>query len=368
MTDSPKVPQIEDKRPRITGLLPRNAQSTVLGGVALLMILVILFSNRTPPRHASAGMAIPSIADPNQTHIQDFRAHIEEETRKLAAEEAELVQTKRVLGVSESAPMRQTAASTSHQSFDLASTPRAKRESESLFASNIALSYRREQSDVSDRSSVGHVTPAPPPDANTENHTRATATYRLLEGTILETVLTNRLDSSFSGPVNCMVTTNLYSHDGQKLLIPQGTRVLGEVRKVENVADQRLAIVFHRLIMPDGFSVNLDQFKALDQVGETGLRDQVNHHYLQVFGVSIALGGLAGLSQANTHYGIDESASDAYRQGIGQSLSQSALHILDRYLNVLPTFTVREGYRIKVYLSQDLLLPAYEDHPAGSEF
>ena len=61
------------------------------------------------------------------------------------------------------------------------------------------------------------------------------------------------------------------------------------------------------------------------------------------------------------------SGADAYRQGVASSLSQSSLHILDRYLNVLPTFTIREGYRIKVYLSQDLMLPAYEEHPARTD-
>jgi len=186
--------------------------------------------------------------------------------------------------------------------------------------------------------------------------------YRVFEGTMIETVLTNRLDSNLSGPVNCLVTSNVYSHDRQHLLIPQGTRILGEVRKVESFGEQRVAVTFHRLVMPDGFSVSLDKFQGLNQLGETGLLDQVNHHYLQIFGVSIAIGAIAGLSQANTRYGPDASAADAYRQGVASSLSQTSLHILDRYLNVLPTYTIREGHRVKVYLAEDLLLPAYEKH------
>jgi len=65
--------------------------------------------------------------------------------------------------------------------------------------------------------------------------------------------LTNRLDGSFSGPVNTLVTTNVYAPDHQTLLIPQGTRVLGEAKKVESVGQQRLAVVFHRFVMPNGF-------------------------------------------------------------------------------------------------------------------
>jgi len=77
---------------------------------------------------------------------------------------------------------------------------------------------------------------------------------------------------------------------------------------------------------------------------------------------SSAIGAIAGLANANTAYGLNASSTDAYRQGVSSSLSQSSLHILDRYLNVLPTFTIREGNRIKVILSDDLMLPAYDRH------
>jgi type IV secretion system protein VirB10 len=69
----------------------------------------------------------------------------------------------------------------------------------------------------------------------------------------------------------------------------------------------------------------------------------------------------------NTSYSTDQSAAQAYEQGVSASLSQSAMHVLDRYLNVLPTFTIREGYRIKIYLSQDLFLPAYNEHPVSGQ-
>jgi type IV secretion system protein VirB10 len=186
--------------------------------------------------------------------------------------------------------------------------------------------------------------------------------YRVFEGTVLEAVLTNRLNGSFAGPVNCMATSNVYSHDGQQLLIPQGSRILGEARRVITFGQERLAVLFHRVTMPDGYSVSLDQFKGLNQVGETGLRDQVNHHYAQIFGTSLAIGAIAGLAEADTRASAFQSSTDAYRQGVASSLSQSSLRILDRYLNVLPTVTIREGHRVKVYLSDDLLLPAYQNH------
>ena len=58
-----------------------------------------------------------------------------------------------------------------------------------------------------------------------------------------------------------------------------------------------MAVVFHRMIMPDGYSVDLDLFQGLDQSGAQGLKDKVNNHYLQIFGTSIALGVIAGAGE-----------------------------------------------------------------------
>jgi type IV secretion system protein VirB10 len=159
-----------------------------------------------------------------------------------------------------------------------------------------------------------------------------------------------------------MLTITVFSHDGQQLLIPQGSRILGEARRVTTVGQERLAVLFHRVIMPDGYSLSLDQFKGLNQIGETGLRDQINHHYAQIFGASLAIGAIAGLAEAGTRAGVLQSSTEAYRQGVADSLSQSSLRILDRYLNLLPTLTIREGHRVKIYLSGDLLLPVYQNH------
>jgi len=146
-------------------------------------------------------------------------------------------------------------------------------------------------------------------------------------------------------------------------LIPEGTFALGETSKVQGFGQRRLAVVFHRLIMPDGYTVDLDQFHGLNQIGETGLKDQVNHHYFQIFGSSIALGIIAGAAQSsNSSAGLSQTGSEAYRSGIAGSVSQSSTQVLDRFLNIPPTVTIREGHRVKVYFTQDLLLPAYENH------
>ncbi len=191
--------------------------------------------------------------------------------------------------------------------------------------------------------------------------------YVLFEGNILETVLINRLDGQFSGPVECLLSTDVYSNDRQHLLIPAGSKLLGETKRVDSLGQKRLAVAFHRLLMPDGFSVSLDQFKGLNQIGDTGLRDQVNNHYLRIFGVSLAIGVLGAVAEAGTGSAITASGTDLMRQGLAGSMAQSSAQILDKFLNILPTVTIREGHRVKVYLSGDLALPDYNNHKMPSD-
>jgi len=196
--------------------------------------------------------------------------------------------------------------------------------------------------------------------------------YLIYEGTFLDTVLMNRLDGDSSGPVKVLVSNPLYSHDHQHVIIPDGTVALGEAKKIGAAGfgqQRRMAVVFHRLIMPDGYSVDLDQFHGLDQIGEEGLKDKVNNHYLQIFGTSIALGIIAGAGEITAGGGtITTSGSQAFTNGAAGGVSQSASTILDRFIQIPPTITIREGHRVKVYFSQDLLLPAYENHTIPQTF
>jgi len=164
-----------------------------------------------------------------------------------------------------------------------------------------------------------------------------------------------------------MVTNPVYSEDRQHVLIPEGTFILGTAQKVGSLGQKRLALTFHRMLMPDKYSVDLDQFHGLDQAGESGVKDKVNNHYMEIFGASIALGVISGAAEATSfNQGYNETGSEAYKQGIASSLSQSGATVLDRFINIPPTITIRNGHRIKIYITQDMLLPAYENHDMSS--
>ncbi len=171
---------------------------------------------------------------------------------------------------------------------------------------------------------------------------------RIHEGTFLEAVLLTQLSGEFPGPVLAMVSAPLYSADRQRVLIPRGARVVGTAQAVQNRDQSRLAVSFHRLLLPGGSWIDLE-FTGLNQVGESALRDQVNRRYLSTFAAAGAVGALSGLTLAGASpYGL--------RAGVGQGLGGSATSMLDRYLNRLPEITIRAGHRLRIWLTADVLV------------
>jgi type IV secretion system protein TrbI len=398
---------IHDKSPKPPGLLPKNVQSWLLIGLAVLMVVIMwLTGGKKPALPPRTGPPVPAVQAPlevNEAKIVELQNRIAELQREQTIAQNALAQQTRTL-TSNVDPQPSSAAGEAPQQHaeDSIREERKKRDYLSLFASNVALSYRKNPESAHAPEPPSSIPTSPeamqlaellrplqPPTVLTsapapkqsaaesdrkEEHRNPVAppagppaaatgkTYVLFEGTVLETVLLNRLDGQFSGPIECLLATDVYSHDRQHLLIPAGTKILGEARKVESFGQTRLAVSFHRLVMPDGYSASLDHFQGLNQFGDAGLRDQVNNHYLRLFGVSLAIGAIGAVAESGTSGALTASGTDLLRQGFAQSMGQSAAQILDRFLNVLPTVSIREGHRVKVYLSGDLALPDYANH------
>jgi len=339
---TPSTQRLQDHRSIPQGVLPRRIQTWLMAGLAAVILLIILITGRSAPTPRSAG-ALPAAPVPaTADRIRSYQRQLEDEQRRQAQldQQQAAINTRTNPASKPAAPVAAPEAGVDEQQ---------RRELRSLFADNIA--FTRRTAAVTPLRSDGPAATKPPKgidqtaasapedggalrEITTSRATTTTAAQpahheypatgprlRLLEGTVIETALVNRLDGTFSGPVDCLVTTHVYSQDRQHVLIPAGARVVGSSTPVQNWGESRLAVTFHRLLMPDGHTYGLDQFKGLDQIGATGLRDQVNRHYLQVFGASIAIGAIAGLAQYNTRSGIDYTFSDAYRQAAGASLA-----------------------------------------------
>ncbi|MCY3706207.1 MAG: TrbI/VirB10 family protein [Gammaproteobacteria bacterium] len=177
---------------------------------------------------------------------------------------------------------------------------------------------------------------------------------RIREGSFLEAVLLTQLSGEFPGPVLAMASVPMYSADRQRVLVPRGARVVGTARAVQDRDQSRLAVAFHRLLLPDGGWVDLE-FAGLNQAGEGALRDRVNRRYLATFAAAGAVGALSGLTLSGASaYGL--------RAGVGQGLGNSATSLLDRYLNRMPEITIRAGHRLRIWFTSDVLVPTPTAH------
>lgn len=372
---------------QLAGIL-QERKHLIWGGIAVIVILVIAFSSAGTPKPAkivSGSLPVSKPVAPDQAKA--FLAEINKRTDDVARAQARAEEMKadaeRMADQSGHpipatgtpvAVVRPEKDSNIALSFRAGSKPTDEKselknliESErTALAQNIAASERAFQPALKaaekpqDKTEVAPLKTKDP--VTPEELTLADGKkYRVFEDQVIESVLVNRLNGSFTGPVIVQVSSPVYSHDNEHVLIPQGSRVLGEAARVGSQGQERLAVTFHRLIMPDGFSVNLDKFMGLNQIGEAGLKDKVDHHYGQIFGTSIALGLVSGFSLVGTR-GYNAGGIDQYRQGVSSSVGQSSEQVLSRQLNILPNITIREGHRVRVVLRQDLELPAYESH------
>jgi len=388
---------LRDKRVRPEGVVPKQAQSYVIAGLAVLILMAVMFSkNHARPVTKDVTPApVSASTDLNQRKIQELEQDLSADQRQsqqqaqragAGTSQAGMATNTNPAQPGVASPAAQLPPTAPVASAEPPRDPVADAERalafKARFASNLVSANDGASRplaeapgtsvDASARSSSLPQAPAAQVAIPAAGNKRAPELnlnsahgqpFVVFEGTTVDTVLVNRLDGEFTGPVKVMVTNPVYSQDRQHMLIPEGTFILGDVKKVAGLGQKRLAVTFHRLLMPDGYSVDLDQFHGLDQAGSTGLKDNVNKHYVEIFGASIALGVIAGAAQSsNSNQGLYQSGSEAYKSGIASSLSQSSTNVLDRYINIPPTITIREGHRIKVYITQDMLLPAYENH------
>jgi type IV secretory pathway VirB10-like protein len=424
---APAAAPIQDKAPKPPGLMPKNVQAWVMLGLAVLMVGIMWLTGgkKAPSTPKSNVSTFQPSAQPevNEAQINALQSRIQELQRE---QQTAITQQNKFFasGTQSAAPAQVSGPAPEPAPPDPVQTEKKRRAYISLFSSNVALSYRKEfaqpersspsaqapneapgltypnqQPDMTQLAQILAQVPPLPPQTGlpaavpqpgkqeprttaAEKEEKKTApasanpnsldaaigkTYVLFEGTILETVLLNRLNGDFNGPVECLVTNDIYSHDRQHLLIPSGTKALGEAKRVDTFGQARLAVAFHRLIMPDGYSVSLDQFKGMNQIGDTGLRDKVNNHYLKIFGASLAVGAIGGIAEAGSGGVLTQSGTQNIQQGVGESMGQTSQRILDKFLNILPTVTIREGHRVKIYLSGDLDLPDYANHRMPSD-
>jgi type IV secretion system protein VirB10 len=200
------------------------------------------------------------------------------------------------------------------------------------------------------------------PDKRTVSTDRvaAPASANVLQaGVVIPAALITGIRSDLPGQITAQVTENVYdSPTGHILLVPQGTRVIGQYDNGVGFGQRRVLLVWNRLLFPNGRSIVLERQPGADAEGYAGLEDSVDYHWGELFKAAalstiLSVGAEAGTSQN------ENSLVQALRSGASNSISQTGQQIVSRQLNIAPTLTVRPGFPVRVIVTRDLVLEPY---------
>ena len=182
--------------------------------------------------------------------------------------------------------------------------------------------------------------------------------YILQAGAVIPAALITGIRSDLPGQITAQVTQHVYdSPTGSLLLIPQGTRIIGQYDASVTFGQRRILLVWNRLIFPNGRSIVLERQPGVDTQGYAGLEDQVDYHWGQLFRAA-ALSTLLGVG-TQLAIGDESEIARAIRESAQDSASDIGQQIVRRQLNIQPTLTVRPGFPVRVIVQRDLVMQPY---------
>ncbi|MBZ9845200.1 MULTISPECIES: TrbI/VirB10 family protein [unclassified Mesorhizobium] len=183
--------------------------------------------------------------------------------------------------------------------------------------------------------------------------------YVLQAGAVIPAALITGIRSDLPGQISAQVTENVYdSPTGRSLLIPQGTRIIGQYDSGIGSGQRRVLLVWNRLIFPDGRSIVLERQPGADAQGYAGLEDAVDYHWGELFKAA----ALSTILSVGAQAGSSDQDSDivrAVRSGASDSASQVGQQVVQRQLAIAPTLTIRPGFPVRVFVTRDLALEPY---------
>ncbi|WCK17232.1 type IV secretion system protein VirB10 (plasmid) [Agrobacterium tumefaciens] len=192
------------------------------------------------------------------------------------------------------------------------------------------------------------------------------------EGTLIPGILETAIVSDLPGQIRAITSQDVYSFDGRRVIIPTGTRLIGEYQSEVTRGQKRIFVVWTRLIRDDGASVRLNSIGA-DSLGRSGLTGHVDNKFRERFGASILLSIVGGGASYLTGYGSEQGSgsnnddaqrgADLARETIAQTFSDMANTVLSENLRIPPTISVPQGERIFIFVRQDLDFSDMYDDP-----
>ena len=187
--------------------------------------------------------------------------------------------------------------------------------------------------------------------------------YILRTGWVIPALLLTAMESELPGTITAQVSQDVYdSGTGNYLIIPQGSRLVGEYANAIQYGQARIFVAWQRIIYPDNSALDIGAMPGADEQGEAGFSDQVNNHFVRLFGSALLMSAItAGVTysqaqgQNNDSNGNQVShAGDILSQALGQQLGSATSALLEKNLSIAPTLKIRPGYRFNILVVKDL--------------
>ncbi len=186
--------------------------------------------------------------------------------------------------------------------------------------------------------------------------------YSLLTGFVIPAVLISGINSELPGQIMAQVSQDIYDTPiGKHRLVPQGARLVGEYSSEVAFGQSRVLVAWQRIIFPDGKTMDIGAMPGADGIGQAGFKDQVNNHYLRIFGSALLMSAvIAGATYSQRDAGGGgvfgrQNAGSILSQSLGQQLGQATTRLMMKNLNIAPTLEIRPGFRFNVIVTKDLV-------------
>lgn len=198
------------------------------------------------------------------------------------------------------------------------------------------------------------------------NMSQQVSPYEIQAGGIIPAALVSGVNTSLPGTVVAQSRFNIYDTvTGKYLLIPRGSRIIGECDARVSYGQRRVLLAFNRIIRPDGSSILIGKPTAADIQGEAGMDGKVDNHW----GKILAAATLSTILSVGAGVVSDNSGSDNvnYRSskqgailGASSNISQVGANIANRALDIQPTITLNPGYQFNIIVRRDMVLSPYQ--------